>query len=61
MESSWAFQEGLYIAHQTSLPGCKFHFTVNSMGELLELAFMMKREGSIENTCSFSHNLDRLF
>lgn len=31
------------------------------MGELLQLAFIMKRERSIENMCSFSHNLDHLF
>lgn len=61
MESSWAFQEGLYIAHQTLLPGCKFYFTVNSMGELLELAFMMKREGSIEKMYGSFHNLDHFF
>jgi len=53
IESSWAFQKGLYVAHQTPLPGCKFYFTVNSMGELLELPFMMKRERSVEKTCSF--------
>lgn len=49
IESSWAFQEGLYIAHQTLLPGCRFSFAVNSMGGLLELAFTVKRERSIEH------------
>lgn len=59
IESSWDFQEGLCLAHQTLLPGCKFYFMANSMGELLELAFMMKRETSIENVslCPWSRSL----